>query len=123
MLNSGSLPAFPFNADLTDCFLMALPDFQSLQGFISSSKSVYSIFRCRQNSILGAVAQNQFGPALPQAMSLVRCLGATHSSRLAYELQREVVLSQDLTITSAQARLLRDHAAIVRTLEDIYSWR
>ncbi|KAF8546736.1 hypothetical protein OG21DRAFT_1577578 [Imleria badia] len=71
MLNYRSLPAFPFNADLTDCLLTALPDFQSLQAFISSSKFVYPIFRCRQHSILGAVALSQFGVALPPAMRLV----------------------------------------------------
>lgn len=120
---SQSLPAFLFNVDLTDCLLIALPDFQSLQAFISSSKFVYSIFRCRQNSILGAVAHGQFGPALPQAMRLVKYLGGTHSSGLTHELFREADFSQDFTITPAQARLLRDHAAIVRTLEDIYSWR
>ncbi|KAG8214520.1 hypothetical protein J3R82DRAFT_9579 [Butyriboletus roseoflavus] len=123
MLRSESLPTFPFNADLTDCLLMALPDFQSLQDFISCSKTVYSIFRCRQNSILGAVAHSQFGSALPQALRLVRCLGDTHSSILTYELQWEADFPQDFAITPAQARLLRDNAAIVRALEDIYSWR
>lgn len=57
-------------------------------------------------------------------MHLVRCLGDTRPSRLTYELlEREVIFSQDITITPAQVRLLRDHAAIIRTLEDIYSWR
>ena len=101
---------------------MALLDFQSLQAFISSSKFVYSVFRCRQNSILSAVAQSQFGLALPQAMHLVWCIDNTHSSGLAHEVHREAG-AQDFTITPAQVRLLRNHAAIVRTLEDIYSWR
>ena len=123
MLNSGSLPAFPFDADLADCLLTTLLDFQTLQAFIPSSKFVHSVFRCRQNSILGAVAHSQFGPALPQATRLVKDFGGTHSSGLAHELQPETRFIQGFTITPAQARFLRDHAAIVRALEDIYSWR
>lgn len=48
---------------------------------------------------------------------------AVHSSGLTHELQREAGFVQNFTITLAQGRLLRDHAAIVRALEDIYSWR
>ncbi|KAF8443021.1 hypothetical protein L210DRAFT_3153298 [Boletus edulis BED1] len=122
MVDSPSLPAFPLDPDLMDCLLTTLRDFESLQAFISSSKFIYSIFRCRQNSILGAVAHSQFGLALPQAMRLIKYLDRNHSSGLAHELQCEAN-SQDFTITPAQARLLRNHAAIVRALEDIYSWR
>lgn len=99
---------------------MALLDFQSLQAFISSSKFVYSVFQCRQNSFLSAVAQSQFGPTLPQVLRLVWYLDGINSSELAHEVNQK---AQDFMITPAQARILRGHAAIVQTLEDIYSWR
>lgn len=41
MSNSQILPGFPYHADLTDCLLTALPDFQSLQAFMTSSSLLY----------------------------------------------------------------------------------
>ncbi|KAG9315864.1 hypothetical protein JVU11DRAFT_3513 [Chiua virens] len=120
MSNHG--PFFPLDVDSTDCLLTTLHNFQSLWGFVVSCKFVYSVFRFRQNTILGAVAHNQFGPALPQAMDVVRRLGGTHASALVYDHQ-DAHCSAEFVISPSQVRLLRDHAATIQALEDIYSWR
>ncbi|KAG6910681.1 hypothetical protein DXG01_008725 [Tephrocybe rancida] len=58
--------------DIIDRILCFLPDYSTLQATILSSKSFYRVFETHQNSILRAVSYNVTGPALPQAIRVLR---------------------------------------------------
>ncbi|KAH7923083.1 hypothetical protein BV22DRAFT_1036762 [Leucogyrophana mollusca] len=117
-------PTSPFaNADLTDRILTSLPDFKTLQSTILTSKSIYSVFRNRPHSIVRAVAYNQIGPALPQAVRLVRCGHAKLWLKPVDELLGEDELVKHSILTNEEVRMLVDKAKVVEGLEDIFSWR
>ncbi|KIJ64403.1 hypothetical protein HYDPIDRAFT_111714 [Hydnomerulius pinastri MD-312] len=122
-MSKPSTSCFPFNADLTDNLLTTLPDFQSLENFVLSSKFVYDVFQYRSSSIFRAVARNQIGSALPQALRLMKCITGKLGLRPVEELFQEADFAPQYNVSPAEARMLADNASVVKALEDVFSWR
>ncbi|KAH7913800.1 hypothetical protein BJ138DRAFT_1124095 [Hygrophoropsis aurantiaca] len=115
------------NSDLTDRILTNLDNFKTLGAAILASKSIHAAFRRRPRSILRAVAYNQIGPALPQALRLLRCerlqrrkkrpvTDVLENLRIHGELERPDISPHEIKSLSEKAR-------VVQTLEDIFSNR
>ncbi|KAJ8081549.1 hypothetical protein PM082_007394 [Marasmius tenuissimus] len=66
------LNGLPLDDDIVDRILMFSPDFATLKNMILTAKAFHAIFQIHPKSILRAVAYNVVGPALPQALRLVR---------------------------------------------------
>ena len=66
------LNGLPLDDDLVDRILMFSPDFATLKSIILTAKAFHNVFQFHPKSILRAVAYNVVGPALPQALRLVR---------------------------------------------------
>ncbi|KAH7910115.1 hypothetical protein BJ138DRAFT_1009494 [Hygrophoropsis aurantiaca] len=114
----------PFsNADVTDGILSSLPDFNTLHSAILTSKSIYTVFHDRPHSTIRAVAFNQIGPALPQALRLVRCERANLWLRPVDELLGEDELLKHPVITSEEVRMLVEKVKVADALEDLFSCR
>ncbi|KAG0703764.1 hypothetical protein DFH29DRAFT_416855 [Suillus ampliporus] len=77
------------DTDLVACVLTSLPDFDCLVSAILTSKSIYNVFEQHPHSIVRSVAYNLVGPALPQALRLVRCHNAKIRSKPIGELLGE----------------------------------
>jgi hypothetical protein len=58
--------------DIFHRVLVSLPNFETLQCAILSSKPMYSVFATHPRSVAKAIAFNVVGPALPSALSLIR---------------------------------------------------
>ncbi|KAH7908373.1 hypothetical protein BJ138DRAFT_1068928 [Hygrophoropsis aurantiaca] len=113
----------PFsNADVTDRILSSLPDVDTLHSAILASKSIYNVFHDRPHSTTRAVVCNQIGPALPQALRLVRCERANICLRPVNELPGEDELFKS-PITPEEVRMLVEKAKVVDALEDLFSCR
>jgi len=105
-------------SDILDRILILLPDFETLQVALLTSRAFYEVFQAHPQSIVRAVAYDQVGPALPQALRVVRC----QSDKIEYDthLERDV-LSQ--MITPGETRELILNSDIVHALEDMFSLR
>lgn len=106
--------ALPLNDDLIDHILTFLPNLADLQSTILSSKAFFGVFSARPSSFVKAVAYNEIGPALPEALRVFR-----------YKVTDpwpEDVGGQS-PITCAEARSLTRNAAVVKGLEGLYSSR
>ncbi|KAK1229845.1 hypothetical protein PQX77_007084 [Marasmius sp. AFHP31] len=66
------LNGLPLDDDIVDRILMFSPDFATLKNMILTAKAFHAIFQIHPKSVLRAVAYNVVGPALPQALRLVR---------------------------------------------------
>lgn len=126
-------PNFPFDPDLMDLILTALPDVHSLESFILSSKFVYNVFITRRASVLRAVVSNHLGPATPPAMRLLKVMMDVESywhgwlAPLAVnKLPREEDFQLNdfgIMITTREANILATNHCVVQDLESLYSWR
>ncbi|KAJ6603572.1 hypothetical protein DFH09DRAFT_1301359 [Mycena vulgaris] len=67
-----SLSAMPLDVDIADRIMTFSPSFSTLQSTILVSKAFYSDFQSHPMSIIRAVTYNIVGPALPEALRVVR---------------------------------------------------
>lgn len=115
-----SLPSLPIDDDVLHRILTFLPAFVDLKSFIMTSKSIYAVFDAHPHSIVRAVAYNVIGPALPQALRVVR--------------QQPVEQKPDVDpldpeaasvsiISPAEAIKLTEIAQVICDFEDLFSWR
>lgn len=125
------------NDDVLDCVLRLLPDFDTLTTAIRSSKRLYNVFNAHPTTIKRYIAGSLCGhpDALPAAVRLVRLVlkGQYNSDPEDGEddepadvappqpVREENIL--DTAITRAEAELLGRYGNVVRSLEDLYSWR
>lgn len=110
------------SADIIDHLLTSSPNINALLSLSSTSKAIYSVFKAHPQSIIRAVAFNEVGEALPQALRLVRCRGRRHADPARLPKESEM-LNDDKLITIREAQLLSQNAQIANTLEDLFSWR
>ncbi|KAF9464147.1 hypothetical protein BDZ94DRAFT_520532 [Collybia nuda] len=100
--------------DLIDQILTSLPSFADLQSVVVSSNVFYGVFNVRPSSIVDAIAHNEIGPALPEALRACRYRATdpwpVDGGGLA-------------PITCIEARSLSRNAAVVKGLEDVFSSR
>jgi len=109
----------PLNNDIFDRIFHFLPSLDALVSLASTSKTFYDVFSRHSNSIKLAVAYNLVGPALPQALSVVRLREAGDSR--ASILLDSVGMSTNLT--TSEMRDLKRVVDIVQGLENIFSIR
>ncbi|KAJ6541070.1 hypothetical protein DFH09DRAFT_1041602 [Mycena vulgaris] len=67
-----ALSALPLDDDIVDRIMTFCPTFGSLQATILVSKAFHRVFQTHPKSITRAVAYNIVGPALPQAIRVLR---------------------------------------------------
>jgi len=111
---------FACNLDVTDRVLASLPSFPSLRSTLLTSKSAYNVFNARPLYILSEVAYNHIGPALPQALRLVRSYDAQRRPKV---VPSEEECVENSRITWEEAQLLAHVNKIVCGLEDLFSFR
>jgi hypothetical protein len=102
--------------DLVDRLLMTLPNFETLQAAILSSKPMYYVFTAHPHSIVKAVAFNLVGPALPSALNLLRYTPPDDPWVFGHATEVGVITPED-------ARKLARNAAVVAAFQDFFSHR
>lgn len=108
--------------DIVDVILTALPDFPTLLSTISASKDINTVFETHPLSIIRCVADNQVGPALPQALRLVRLCVLPDADRSLGNIPKEARVL-DIPITRKEAGQLGRNSRVARQLEAFYSFR
>ena len=106
-----TLANLPF--DVIDRLLTSLPDFATLSAAILTCKHVYNTFCNHPKSTMRAIALNITGPALSNAIDLIRW-----QTSVVQERDSEEVLGQPL---HEETVLLGDNAATVAHLGRLYS--
>ena len=109
------------SADVIDHILTS-STIESLLSLSSTSKAIYTVFKAHPQSIIKAVALNEVGETLPQALRLVRYRGQRHVDPTRLQSESEM-MSDDEPITIKEARLLSQRAQNAKELEDLFSWR
>jgi hypothetical protein len=126
-----ALSSLPLDDDIIDRILTFLPSFSALGATLLASKRFHTVFKTHPNSVLRAVAYNVTGPALPQAMRVVRFLQKQPNSEQDSEQDSSSAppptpwadTDPILPITGEEARKLTENAAVVASLEDLFSPR
>ncbi|KAJ7752383.1 hypothetical protein B0H16DRAFT_1317503 [Mycena metata] len=125
-----ALSALPLDDDIVDRIMTFCPSFEALQSTILVSKAFYCVFQTHPKSITRAVAYNIVGPALPQALRVVRYEYHDDDDlfRKAADLSPNELAEkcpEDHTpsiITAEEKRKLQENSKIVDELEDVYSF-
>lgn len=119
--------SLPLDDDIIDRILTFLPSFSTLGATILASKHFHSVFKTHPNSVLRAVAYNIAGPVLPQAMRVVRYpLKQLDSGEDSLSVQPPESWTESdpiSPITADEAQRLAENAAVVASLEDLFSSR
>ncbi|KAJ7657235.1 hypothetical protein DFH06DRAFT_1197720 [Mycena polygramma] len=131
-----ALSDLPLDDDIVDRIMTFCPTFPTLQALALVSKAFYSVFQTHPKSITRAVAYNIVGPALPQALRVVRYPGVLQDDE--QDDERDDVVARDKkdpdevatacpeahgasVITAAEKETLQKNSRVVEALEDIYS--
>ncbi|TFK73664.1 hypothetical protein BDN72DRAFT_893841 [Pluteus cervinus] len=119
--------SLPFNDDVVDYLLCALPDFESLSATIRASKAFLHVFHAHKKTIIREVCYN-IVPALPQALRVVRFKMAIDDNDLdeptIWPEVPEVGPETDQLgiITKGEVKYLLEYASDMRRLEDFFSY-
>ncbi|KAG1750068.1 hypothetical protein EDB19DRAFT_1677713 [Suillus lakei] len=111
------------NADLVECVLTSLPDFHCLASTILTSKAIHNVFQQHPRSVVRSVAYNLVGPALPQALRVVRCQNAQLYYKPVGELLGEDDIQKNPVLSSEDITSLVAISTSVQELESLFSWR
>ncbi|KAF8073538.1 hypothetical protein FPV67DRAFT_751678 [Lyophyllum atratum] len=121
------LNSLPLDDDIIERILTFLPNFPTLLATISSSRSFYNLFKNHPNSILRAVAYNLTGPALPQAIRVLRYSDLNNDAETDSSEPPPPRAWQESDpvspITNEECQDLARNAEVVNALEDLFSWR
>lgn len=117
------LNSLPLDDDIVDRILTFLPDFSTLGATILASKHIYNVFKIHPNSIIRAVAYNITGPALPQAIRLLRYTPPPESNAPAPVHKTWLETDPVSPITNLEAQSLVKNATVVAALENLFSSR
>lgn len=121
------LSSLPLDDDIIDRILIFLPNYSTLRATILSSKSFYNVFKNHPNSILRAVSYNVTGPALPEALRVLRYSAPDPDIQinpLMTPPPRPWRESDPVSpISNEECWLLQENAAVVNALEDLFSSR
>ena len=115
---------FPLDADTTGYLFTFLPDFPSLISMSHSCRFLYNVFKAGHQAIASAVALNQIGPALPQALRLARTeVAGLHQVKVNDLPSEDLILSVPVGITGRESAILARNAETVSELENLFSWK
>jgi len=112
--------SLPLDDDLVDRVLMYLPNFETLQAAILSSKAMHAVFAAHPNSIVEAVAFNVVGDAMPSALNLIRYQPPDDPSPFGHTTAEPTEVR---IITPEDARKLSQNAFVVDKFQDNFSHR
>ncbi|KAF9464132.1 hypothetical protein BDZ94DRAFT_516074 [Collybia nuda] len=114
----------PLDDDTIDRILTYLPDFSALAAAILCSKQLNDIFQIRRKSITSAVAYNIAGPALPEALKLLRYIPTDQNVQNTGQPQKSwLEMDTIFPITKREAECLIENADVVAALEALFSSR
>ncbi|KAF8209525.1 hypothetical protein K438DRAFT_1811206 [Mycena galopus ATCC 62051] len=118
-----SRPGLPVDDDIVDRIMTFCPTFSTLRSTILVSKAFYRVFQTRPNSITRAVAYNIVGPALPQALRVLKYpydkYAALDSNPA--EMAAACPEEHDPVIAAEDEEALSQNSQVIAELEDIYS--
>ncbi|KAJ7450360.1 hypothetical protein FB451DRAFT_722014 [Mycena latifolia] len=116
--------------DILDRILQCSPTFKTLYAAIRVSKVWYQVFETHPKSIVHAVTENDVGPALPEAMALLRYSAASKQcgdpdlgDEDADDDEQESSGKSNCEMGRKEYALLRKNAAVVKDLEVAFSMR
>ncbi|KAJ6505363.1 hypothetical protein C8R45DRAFT_972466 [Mycena sanguinolenta] len=115
--------ASPLPDDILGQIMTFCPNFETLQALILVSKAFHRVFHTHPKSITYKVARNVVGPALPQALRVVRYPYSGYSpandpSVMATACPED---SNITILTAAEKTKLEENSLVVEKLEDVYS--
>ncbi|KAF5382585.1 hypothetical protein D9615_002789 [Tricholomella constricta] len=123
------LSSLPLDDDVVDRILTFLPNYSTLQATILASKAFHNVFKMYPTATIRAVSYNVVGPALPQAISVLRYSlpdsdsdGQTNLSMTPPPRPWEET-DPVSPISNEECRALQRNAQVVNTLEDLFSSR
>ncbi|KAF7341678.1 hypothetical protein MSAN_02066100 [Mycena sanguinolenta] len=115
----------PLNDDIVGQIMAFCPTFNTLLATILVSKAFHRVFQTHPKSIIRAVSYNVVGPALPQALRVIRypyhdyCTPKDDPSAMAGACPEDW---QNLPVICAdEISMLEENARVVGELENIYS--
>ncbi|KAG0706517.1 hypothetical protein DFH29DRAFT_1066851 [Suillus ampliporus] len=111
------------DTDVVSYILTSLPDFRCLEATILTSKSIHNVFQQHPRSIVRSVAYNLVGPALPQALRLVRCSNAQLYSKPVGELLCEDDIHKNSVLSNKEIMSLMAISSSIQELEGVFSRR
>ncbi|KAF8898837.1 hypothetical protein BD779DRAFT_1485777 [Infundibulicybe gibba] len=118
-----ALTSLPLDDDIIDRIFTFLPDFATLQAAVLASKSCYGIYKSHPNSITRAVLYNQLGPALPQAIRVLRFQIPGDFTTVTPGVNAWEESDIISPISSSECQELVANARDVHKLEDLFSLR
>ncbi|KAG6830025.1 hypothetical protein H0H92_002553 [Tricholoma furcatifolium] len=127
MTSMQGLNSLPSDDDVLDSILLFLPDFSTLLATILSCKSFNRVFNSHSKTILRSVLYNRMGPALPQALRVLRYKSPSTSGEDTSEptdAPKPWGEGDPIEpITNDEYLELSQIFITTRNLEDIFSWR
>ncbi|KAJ7261073.1 hypothetical protein C8J57DRAFT_472549 [Mycena rebaudengoi] len=114
----------PLDDDIIDRIMTFCPTFGTLQSTILVSKAFYRVFQAHPKSITRAVAYIAVGPALPQALRVVRYPYYEYDTPDCDSSLMATACPEDHSpsfISAEENVSLQENSRVVATLEDIYS--
>ncbi|KAJ7800929.1 hypothetical protein B0H14DRAFT_3885345 [Mycena olivaceomarginata] len=113
----------PLDDDILDRIMSFCPTFGTLQATILVSKAFHRVFQAHPKSITRSVAYNIVGPALPQALRVVRYPYDGYTSDGDPSTMAETCPEDHdpTVITAAEKTTLEENSRVIAVLEDIYS--
>ena len=116
------LKTFPLDADTTGYLFTFFQDLPSLFSTSLSCRFFYEVFKAGSQAITRAVALNQIGPMLPQALRLARTEARSlHRVDVGDLPKEDSALS--VGITGQESVILARNAKTVFELENLFSWK
>ncbi|KAJ7885355.1 hypothetical protein B0H14DRAFT_2699498 [Mycena olivaceomarginata] len=122
-----ALTSFPLNNDIVAHIMACCFTFNTLHSTILICKAFYSVFQAHPKSITRAVAYNIVGPALPQALRMLRYPYPVDNEYISID---PIALAMacpedpdysDVLFTAEEKLYLEEDSRTVAALEDIYS--
>ncbi|CAK5276631.1 unnamed protein product [Mycena citricolor] len=122
-----ALSSLPLDDDIVHSLMTFCPDFRTLQSLILVSKAFFAVYESHPRSITRCVAYNVVGPALPQALRVLRFPTSEWArQRDANPDELADTCPEDhepSVITCEEKNLLQDNAEMIARFENIYSFR
>ncbi|KAF7341798.1 hypothetical protein MSAN_02034700 [Mycena sanguinolenta] len=116
--------AFPLDDDIVSQIMGFSPDFRTLKAIILVSKAFYRVFQTHPKVITRAVAYTIVGPALPQALRVIRYPYRNYVTQEDGPIPMSAACPEDHgppVIAPNERNMLEENASVVGKLEDIYS--
>ncbi|KAJ7493967.1 hypothetical protein FB451DRAFT_1215773 [Mycena latifolia] len=117
-----ALSALPLDDDLVDRIMTFCPTFGTLQSLILASKAFHRVFQDHPKSITRSVAYNIVGPALPQALRVVRYPFPVDPESDPVDMATACPEEHGASVITADEKMtLQEDSNVVKKLENIYS--